>query len=219
MKLRIRPRNDKLPLALVENFRNLPVTNVSDVMKPTSIGGRRLAPLHAGGPLVGSAVTVRAQPDDNLMVHAALNLAHAGDVIVVDAGGDQTFAMVGELTLAYARHKRLGGIVVNGAVRDIATIRASAFPVYAAGITFRNASKAAPGEVNVPITINGMTINPGDLILGDDDGVICVPQAEASAIYQAARKKFDDENSQRGFVEAGQFDRSWVDAALRRAEL
>jgi RraA family protein len=215
MKLDIRPRETHLPPELIARFRDLPVTNVSDVMTPQALGGRRLVPLHAGGVLVGPAITVRAEPSDNLMVHAALNMAQAGDVVVVDAGGDTTYAMVGELTLAFALHKRLSGVVINGAVRDVGTVRAADFPVYAAGVTYRNATKEKPGMVNVPIEINAMKITPGDLILGDDDGFICVPHQDAERVYTAARKKFDYEESQRSTVAAGKFDRSWVVTALK----
>ena len=120
------------------------------------------------------------------MVHAALDLATEGDVIVVDAGGDLTNAVFGELMLTTAQRKRIGGIVINGAVRDYAAIRAQRLPVYAAGITHRGPYKDGPGEVNVTIAIGGMTIAAGDLIIGDDDGVLCVPVDDADEIYIAA---------------------------------
>src|SRR5688500_228029 len=99
-------------------FRNLPVANVSDVMSRMTAGGPRLRPLHAGGSMAGPALTVKTRPGDNLMIHKALLMAEPGDVIVVDAGGDLTTAIVGELMLSYAIAKGAAGIVINGAVRD-----------------------------------------------------------------------------------------------------
>ena len=94
---------------------------------------------------------------------------------MVDAGGDLTNSIIGEMMLAYASTKRLGGVVINGAVRDLGSIRKGSFPVFAAGVTHRGPYKDGPGEINVPIAIDGMVIEPGDLMLGDDDGLLCVP--------------------------------------------
>src|SRR5919109_218310 len=115
----------------VARFRELPVANISDVMSRMVAGGPRLRPMHAGGVLAGPALTVKTRPGDNLMVHKALMIAEAGDVIVVDGGGDLSNALVGELMLSHAIQTGVAGIVINGAVRDSAWIRANNFPVYA----------------------------------------------------------------------------------------
>jgi RraA family protein len=172
--------------------------------------------MHGSGVLAGPAVTVKSRPGDNLMIHKALDLAEPGDVIVVDAGGDLTNALIGELMIAYAKKKGVAGIVIHGAVRDAASIRAGSFPVFAAGVTHRGPYKDGPGEINVPIAIDGMVITPGDLILGDDDGLLCVPFDECDRVYQAAKAKTDAEQLQMANIAAGTNDRSWVDAALKR---
>src|SRR3712207_2109869 len=115
---------------VVARFRELPVANVSDSMSRMTAGGARLRPMHAGGVLAGPALTVKTRPGDNLMVHKAIGLAEPGDVIVVDAGGDLTTALIGELMLAQMVKRRLAGIVINGAIRDSAAIRAQDFPVF-----------------------------------------------------------------------------------------
>jgi len=199
---------------LVELYRTIPVANVSDSMYRIAAGGSRLRPMHSGGQLSGPAVTVRTRPGDNLMVHMALDLAVEGDVIVVDAGGDLTNAIIGELMLAIAIQKKLGGIVINGAIRDSAAIRASSFPVYAAGVTHRGPYKNGPGEVNVPIAIDGMTIEPGDLIVGDDDGLLSVPIDEAEDIYAAAHAKHQQELQSAIMHAAGTSDRTKTRAKL-----
>ncbi len=213
---RILPRIRKVAPEVVAAFRDLPVANVSDVMSRMTAGGARLRPMHARGVLAGPALTVKTRPGDNLMVHKAIALAEPGDVIVVDAGGDLTNAIIGELMLAQMVRRKLGGIVINGAIRDSAAIRAQDFPVFAGGITHRGPYKDGPGEINVPIALDGMVIEPGDLILGDDDGLLGIPLAETAAVHAAATQKAAAEARQMANIEAGTHDAAWVDAALRR---
>jgi regulator of RNase E activity RraA len=213
---RILRRVRKVDAAAVTKFKALPLANVSDVMSRMSAGGARLRPMHGGGALAGPALTVKTRPGDNLMVHKALDLAEPGDVIVVDAGGDLTSAIIGELMVAHAIKRGIAGIVIDGAVRDSAAIRAGAFPVFAAGITHRGPYKDGPGEINVAIAIGGMVIEPGDLVLGDDDGLLCVPYAEVDAIYCAAKAKQESEVQQAAAIRAGTSDRAWVDETLKR---
>src|SRR5690606_25926514 len=158
----------------VEKYKTLPVANVSDCMWRMTAGGADLRPMHAMGVLSGPAFTVKTRPGDNLMVHKALAMAEPGDVIVVDAGGDLTNAIIGEIMTTIAERKGLAGFVIHGAIRDAGSIAKSTFPVYAGGITHRGPYKDGPGEINVPISLNGMIINPGDLVLGDEDGLLCV---------------------------------------------
>jgi regulator of RNase E activity RraA len=200
----------------VDRFRDLPVANVSDVMARMTAGGPRLRPMHAGGVLAGPAFTVKTRPGDNLMVHKALALAEPGDVIVVDAGGDLSNAIIGELMLAQMVKRDLAGIVINGAIRDSAAIGAQGFPVFAAGVTHRGPYKDGPGEINVPIAIDGMVIEPGDLIVGDGDGLLCIPFAQTEEIYKAAAAKHAAENKQIVAIREGKSDRDWVDATLKR---
>lgn len=213
---RICPRERKVDAKWVEAFRELPVANVSDVMSRMTAGGAALRPCYNGGPMVGPAITVKARPGDNLMVHKALDIAEPGDIVVVDAGGDLTNAIIGELMVAHAIQRGLGGIVIYGAIRDSAEIGAGNFPVFAAGVTHRGPYKDGPGEVNVPISIDGMVINPGDLICGDADGLLAVAMDDAESVYAAAKKKHDAETRQMEAIKAGKNDRAWVDAALAK---
>lgn len=198
----------------VERYASLPVASISDSMSRLSAGGAALRPMHAGGSLCGPAVTVRSNPGDNLMVHMALNLAVEGDVIVVDAGGCLTNAIVGERMLAYRVAKKFAGVVVHGAVRDSAWIRKQEFPVYACGVTHRGPYKNGPGEINVPISIGGMVVSPGDLVVGDDDGLICIPHREVESVHAKAAAKFGHEMDT--FAAIGQGDN---DAAGYRSRL
>lgn len=210
-------RERRVNAETVERFRALPVANVSDVMSRMSAAGPALRPLHAEGVLAGPAFTVRTRPGDNLMIHKALLMAEPGDVIVVDAGGDLTNALVGELMLNHARQIGVAGMVVNGAVRDYGWIRSNTYPVFAAGVTHRGPYKDGPGEINVPIAIGGMLIEPGDLVLGDDDGLIAVPFEAVDAIYAAAHAKHVEEIKVLENTLADKLDpKGWVDEALRK---
>jgi len=211
---RVNKRHRQVGASLVEKFRNLPVANISDSMARMSAAGPRLRPLHAGGGLCGPALTVKTRPGDNLMVHMALNLAIAGDVIVVDAGGDLTNAIIGERMLSYCVAKGFAGVVINGAVRDYGWIRNQEFPVYAAGVTHRGPYKDGPGEINTAIAFDGMVIEPGDLIVGDDDGLLSLPIDEAQAILELAAAKHKSESE--SFADLGKRDNNNMAGYMRR---
>src|SRR6478672_1955382 len=186
---RILKRQRKVAAEMVERFARLPVANVSDSMSRMTAAGARLRPMHQGGGMAGRALTVKTRPGDNLMIHKAMAIAEPGDVIVVDAGGDLTNALIGEMMLTRIIKSGLAGIVIDGAVRDAGFIRGQKFPVYAAGVTHRGPYKNGPGEINVPIAIDGMVIEPGDLIIGDDDGLLCVGFDDLDRLLAAARQK------------------------------
>jgi len=198
----------------VEKFKTMPVANVSDCMSRMEAGGASLRPMHAGGVLAGPAFTVKTRPGDNLMVHKALAMAQAGDVIVVDAGGDLTNAIIGEIMTATAQRKGLAGIIIHGAIRDSGEIGRANFPVYAAGVTHRGPYKDGPGEINVPVSFGGMIIQPGDLILGDEDGCLCIPRDEVSAVYAATTAKNAAEAKTMEDIANDRLDTSWIDRTL-----
>jgi RraA family protein len=212
----IRKRERRVDAATVAHFRELPVANISDSMSRMTAGGPRLRPIHRGGAMAGPAFTVKTRPGDNLMVHKALDIAEPGDIIVVDGGGDLTNSLIGEMMAAHAQTRRLGGIVIYGAIRDYDTLHAGDFPVFAAGVTHRGPYKDGPGEINVPIAIDGMVIAPGDLIVGDGDGIVCVPYEVTAEVLKATEAKHQAEIKQLAAIKAGKSDRAWVDATLTR---
>jgi regulator of RNase E activity RraA len=213
---RILKRRRQVGAGLVAKFRELPVANVSDCMSRMTAGGARIRPMHGGGPMAGPAFTVKSRPGDNLMLHKALDLAAPGDVIVCDAGGDLTNSLIGELMTLHAIKRGIAGIVIDGAIRDAGAIRAGTFPMFAAGVSHRGPYKDGPGEINLPVAIDGMVIEPGDLILGDDDGILCVPFDQVETVLKAAAAKQAAEVEQMKAFKAGTSDRSWVDASLKR---
>jgi regulator of RNase E activity RraA len=211
---RIKKTWQRIDPALVEAFRPLPVANVSDGMWRMDSGGSELQPMHRDGKLAGPAFTVRSRPGDNLLLHKAIDMAAPGDVIVCDAGGDTTNSLFGELMLAHAMVRGVAGFVLNGAVRDCEAILERNLPVYAVGVTHRGPYKDGPGEIGFPIALGGMVIQPGDLMLGDADGVLAVPRASAGEILERTRAKLQAEEKQMAEILNGTVDRSWVDRTL-----
>lgn len=207
---RVLKQDRKVSAEWVERYRTVPVANISDSMNRMTAGGASLRSMHRQGVLVGPALTVKARPGDNLMLHYAIDIAQPGDVIVVDAGGDLSNALIGEMMVAYAAKRGVAGIVINGAIRDAASIGAGDFPLFAAGVTHRGPYKDGPGEVNVPIALDGMVIEPGDLMIGDEDGLLCVPFDQVGEVYDRAHAKHAAEQKQLEQIALGENDRTWV---------
>lgn len=177
-----------------------------------------LAPRHAASALrmVGLAVTVKARPGDNLMIHKAIAMAQPGDVIVVDGAGETTNALVGELMAMDAEGRGVAGFVIDGAIRDADVFAQGAFPCFARAISHRGPYKDGPGEINVPIALDGMVIEPGDLVIGDDDGLLCVPFGQAEALLEAAHAKQVVEAKMVADIAAGTYSAPWIDETLKR---
>jgi regulator of RNase E activity RraA len=214
---RIFPAAQRAPDSLLDRFADVATAHLSDNMSRMAAAGSRLRPMHKGGRLVGNALTVKVRPGDNLMVHKAIDIARPRDVIVVDAGGDLTQAIIGELMMRHAQKRGVAGLVINGAIRDLGTIGVDAYPVYAAGVTHRGPYKDGPGEINVTIAIDGMVVQPGDIIVGDEDGVVAVPLAQADTLLELAVRHRSKEDVTMAQILAGTVDRNWVDKLLDKS--
>ena len=200
---------------IIAALRNIAVSLLSDNLH-RNCGSIGLTPYHTPAPLAGTAVTVRTRGGDNLAVLRAYDVCRPGDVMVIDAGGDLINAVFGGIMSFAGQSMGLAGMVVDGAIRDVAEIRERTFPVYARGVSHRGPYKDGPGEINVPIAVEGMVIQPGDLVLGDDDGVVCVPFDDCERVLAATKAKHEAETRQMESILAGSNDRAWVDAALKR---
>lgn len=210
---RIKRRWDRVAPELVAAFAELPVANVSDVMHRLT-GAGALARVHRSGGLAGPAFTLRGPPGDNLMLHKAIDMARPGDVIVMDAGASLANAITGELMITHAQQRGIAGFVIDGAVRDRDALAEINLPVYARGICHRGPYKNGPGEIGYPVSVGGMLVRPGDLMLGDGDGLLCVPPEGAEAVLERARAKAAAEAAQMETTLAGGLDRGWVDREL-----
>ena len=212
---RILERKKKVALNIAKEFLTLPVANVSDSMWRLTAGGSRLRPMHKSVQMAGPALTVKSRPGDNLMLHKAIDMAEPGDIIVCDAGGDLTNSLMGELMLAHAMKRGVGGFVLDGAVRDVEAFLDVNLPVFAAGVSHRGPYKDGPGEINVSVAIDGMVIEPGDLVIGDWDGVLSIPLDDVESILKKTNEKQAAEAVDMAKIEADEWDRSWVDKTLK----
>lgn len=186
LEQRQNPNAPQADPALIEAFHTLPVANISDNLHRLP-GATGIRPFHDGTPMAGTALTVRTRAGDNKAIHMALDLLRPGDVIVVDGGGDISRALIGEIMTSVAKMRGAAGFVLDGAVRDVASLAKSDFPCFARAGIHLGPYKNGPGEINVPVTIGGMVVNPGDIVVGDADGVVAFPQAIAPALLEATR--------------------------------
>lgn len=199
--------------ALVERFRGIPSSNINDMMNRLYNTDASIKSLNHL-PMLGTAITVRAPLGDNLMFHRALDIAQPGDVLVVDGGGCMERSFAGEIIITYAEKKGLAGIVVNGALRDLDGILRSSMPVYAKGITPQGPFKNGPGEINVPVCCGGVVVLPGDILVGDLDGVVVIRKEDAPYIIDKAQEKLAKETKKlsayaEGHVNYKEHESSW----------
>lgn len=213
---RINPRVAGPDVDIIEAFKSIPVAAIGDSMS-RNVGTMGLRQYHArlDTVLCGPAVTVRVRPGDNLMIHKALMMVQPGDVLVIDGGGDVSQALVGGLMRTTCVARKLAGLVIDGAVRDLCEWAEEGMPIFARAHTHRGPSKDGPGEINVPVSCAGMAVLPGDLIVGDADGVIAVPAADAADILQRSLAHLAKEAAIRETNRTGTADPERFDAVLR----
>jgi 4-hydroxy-4-methyl-2-oxoglutarate aldolase len=179
------------------------VATVHEAMGRTGLLGAGLRPIQDGVRIAGSAVTVLCWPGDNLMIHAAVEQCREGDVLVVTTTSPSLDGSFGELFATALRHRGVRGLVTTGGVRDVAELRAMGFPVWSAAVNAQGTVKATPGSVNVPIAVGGTVVRPGDIIIADDDGVLCVPRLGAPEALRAADARAAKEAESRTAYAAG----------------
>jgi regulator of RNase E activity RraA len=170
--------------------------------------------------IAGPACTVKVFPGDNLMVHKSLDVARPGDVVVVDASSSHMTAVLGDLVATKARHRGIAGFVVDGLVRDVPGIlQLGNFPVFARGVTPIGPLHRGPGEIGYPVSIGGIVVQPGDILIGDGDGVVVVPLDAAEDVLARLEARAEAEAAYVAAVARGEFSNTWVDAALTEAGL
>jgi regulator of RNase E activity RraA len=213
---RILPLNRRPDQDLLHRFDGIATPLLSDNMNRLQGTSSQLRPQHKSAKILGTAFTVKTRAGDNLMVHKAIDMAQPGDVIAVDAGGDMSQAIIGEIMMRLAMKKGIAGFIIDGAIRDSSAFYASDYPCFARGVTHRGPYKEGPGEINVPITVGGMVVHPGDIITGDEDGVVAVPLDMAEEICELALAQLEREQHIFETIENGTVDRSWVDETLKK---
>ena len=201
--------------ALVDLFRDLPASIISDNLNRLT-GTWELQPRHQPGvTMLGQALTVRVREGDNLMIHKALQLGGPGDVLVVDGAGALERGLFGDIMRSVAKMRGFAGIVIDGAIRDASSFRNDTWPCYSRGVCHRGPYKDGPGEINVPVSISGMVVHPGDIVVGDDDGVVFVSPADARAVAEASRKKAAAEAQTLDSIARRAYEDGWIDETLK----
>ena len=212
---RVLPAPPRIDSALLDRFRGLATPNLADAMGRFNFMDPGIQ-WRTGLTMCGPAVTVNARPADNLMIHKALQVADPGDVIVVNTCGNTTSAVFGELMCNTAVAKKLGGIVVDGAIRDIDGLTALGFPAFSRTVCAGGCDKDGPGEINVPVSCGGTVVLPGDIIVGDRDGVVVVPRADAEEVLSLVSDLMDRETKRVAEIRGGLLFRPEIDDSLRR---
>jgi len=200
------------PLASL--FKDIPVANIADEMSRMSCLDSEIRPYN-DRPLLGVAITVKACANDNLAFHKAIQMSEPGTVIVVDNEGSLSHSLCGEMMYSMARGRGAEGFVIDGAIRDVASLRSMDFSVYARGVQPRGPFKNGPGEVNVPVSVGGIVIHPGDIICGDSDGVVVIRPEDAIETAKAARERFEKEKTALARINGGDTSCRWLEQKLQ----
>jgi 4-hydroxy-4-methyl-2-oxoglutarate aldolase len=208
---------ERVPPHIVQQAGAYQAAILADVAGRRGALHGRITALRPSMKVVGTAFTVEVRPGDNLMIHAAMSLAQPGDVLVVDGKGDQTAALMGTIMMTACQKLGIAGVVLDGAVRDSLELEEMGFPVFSVGTNPNGPTKLVPGRIGHPISIGGVTVHPGDLVLGDADGVVIVEREKIEALLPLAEKKVKDEAARIAAIQQGDTAAKWLDAALRSA--
>lgn len=208
---RVNPAPALAPASVIDALQDVVVPHLSDNLA-RSVGIYGLTRYNRNTKLIGTAFTVKCRPGDNLMIYKALTMMQPGHVLVVDGAGNDQNALVGELIKLHAEKHGCVGFVIDGAIRDVAAFEN--FPCYARSVTHRGPFKDGPGELNVPVVVGGQVVNPGDIIVGDEDGVVCFPQADAEVLLALAARHNAKEQGIQAEIATGKREQEWINKIL-----
>ena len=189
---------------VIAGLREAGVATVHEAAGRIGLLGTRITPRMPGSVVAGSAVTISSHPGDNLMIHAAVEVCQPGDIFVVTTTADSEHGMFGDLLATSLKARGVIGMVTDAGVRDIATLRQMDFPIWSRAVHSQGTVKATAGSVNIPVIAAGQLVNPGDVIIADDDGVVAIPASLAAQVLDAAIKRVANEEAKRVQFEAGE---------------
>jgi regulator of RNase E activity RraA len=215
---RVRSRPDCPDPALIAAFAVFPTPAISDQLNRLYTLAAGIRPVTSSRSLVGPVCTVKVFPGDNLMVHKALDVARPGDVVMVDASSSGMTAVLGDLVSTKARHRGIAGFIVDGLVRDLPGIEALGdFPVFARGITPIGPLHRGPGEINGPVSVGGIVVHAGDVVVADENGVVVLPSEDLKGTLERLLERQAEEADYVAAVARGEFSNAWVDTVLGEA--
>lgn len=205
--------------SIIKQLQEIPTTAISDVLSGMNNLDPTIKPLKEEYKIAGQAYTVKLPVGDNLMLLKSLKKAQPGDVLVVDVKGDKYRAIAGDFVVGMMQTLQLGGLVVDGVIRDIIDIKGLNFPVFSKGTTVSSGGKNGPGEIDVPISCGGVSVNPGDIVVGDVDGVVIIPQEQAEAVLEGAKKKLQQDDEREAKV-SGNVDEimKYIDGMIEKSK-
>lgn len=195
---------DRAPLDTVDQLAPIGTATVHEAIGRRGFVGTELRPIQQDVRIAGPAVTVLSHPGDNMMIHAAVEVCKPGDVLVVVTTAPSTHGMFGDLLATSLMAKGVRGLIIDSGVRDTADLREMGFPVWARHIGCQGTVKNTPGSVNVPVVLGGLTVNPGDVVCADDDGVVIVDRLEAEWALEKSNERLAKEEATRARLESGE---------------
>lgn len=209
----IKRPNDKQIFDKLKGYGTPPL---SDGLRKFNTLDPAIKPVASDTSLAGPAITVKLRPADNLMLHKAIDLAQEGDIIIVDTGGTTNYSVLGDLMSSSAFKKKIGGIVIDGAIRDVEELMEKQYPVFAKAISPSVGDKDGPGEINYPISCGGIVVMPGDYIVGDQNGVVVIPPDFANEIIQGTEQKLAYEETRKQDIANGKITKADIDESLKK---
>ncbi|MBO1305723.1 hypothetical protein JZO70_06115 [Enterococcus sp. 669A] len=189
---------------------------LSDGLNKFNTLDSKIKAVSSGVKLAGPAITVKLRPADNLMLHKAIDIAKEGDIIIVDTGGTENYSIMGDLMSSAAFKKKIGGFVIDGAIRDIEELKEKQYPIFTKAVTPAVGDKDGPGEINYPISCGGVVVMPGDYVVADDNGVVIIPPDHIDEIVSGTEKKLKYEANRAIEIEKGHITKPDIDEKLRK---
>ncbi|WP_188408958.1 4-carboxy-4-hydroxy-2-oxoadipate aldolase/oxaloacetate decarboxylase [Agaricicola taiwanensis] len=216
----IKAHTRRTPSDVLAKFEEIWTSTLCDSMGRHGVMNPDIKPIYEGARFIGSALTVSNYPNDNITTHKAILMAQPGDILVIDEGAEARVGSFGHNMSLQARARGVVGLVTSGCIRDVRLLREEKFPVFSRGVNPRSAQKNTPGSINVPVTVGGIVVAPGDVIVADDDGVAVIPFERVAEILDIAQKRMEMEYQQAADIRAGKkpleilYGDSWIDKEL-----
>lgn len=210
---------DRAEASVVDGLAEAGTATVHEAIGRAGFVGVHLRPNQQGVRIAGSAVTVLSHPGDNIMIHAAVEVCQDGDVLVVVNTAPSTHGMFGELLATSLQSRGVRGLVIDAGIRDTADLRAMGFPVWSQYVSCQGTVKSSPGSVNVPVVLGGVTVEPGDVVCADDDGVVIVPREHAAWALEQCRQRIAKEAATRERLAAGELGVDFYGLRAKLAEM